>query len=342
MTKEMGKTMTTRIIPAVKFSAIACVAVLAACSNAKDSSGDANEATTTQAVSAPAAATLSAYKLVRHVPTQADVAEQAGRMVRALGADATAEQTLRAAVKGATPATASVHAQANTMTVSYIAGNGSVDMVDEAVTGDLDSKGDIGAEAAKRVFLSRFDALAANAAVDTTGLKTANAKLFPIMQGQGMTGRPEPERVKEYVYAVPRILGGVEVFNAGVEVSVHRNGKVARTRSFGPTVQSERAAAEYTFSQTVSSAAAEARVKKDHPGAEIKTIGLRYWLPEGVSEQVVVPQHMYLVVRHSQVEGHDVAARGVYVAYSAQDPTAEPTVWPKANPAGASTVTRTK
>lgn len=323
--------MDTRIISIIKFGALACTATLTvACSNSKDEPGDIGA--TSQAVTSKATpATLSAYKLVRLAPTQSALAEQAGRVGRALGLDSTSEQDLRAAIKGvsASASATSVHAQSNNLTVSHLGSNNNLDVLDETVTGDTESTVDVGVDAAKKLFLTRFDALVSNGAIDSGGLKVAAAKLFPLMQGEGMTGQPSVERVKEYIYSVPRVLDGVEVFGSGVEVSIHRNGKVARVRSFGPIVSPQSPTPAYTFSQAVPSTAADARVKAEYPDAEIKPIGLRYWLPEGAAEQVLAPEYMYLVVRHTVVDGRDVSARGVYVAYSAQDAAAAPTVWPK-------------
>jgi hypothetical protein len=90
------------------------------------------------------------------------------------------------------------------------------------------------------------------------------------------------------------------------------------------------------LARTVSQADLESRVAAEHPSADIRAIGVRYWLPPGVASAVVEPTQLYFVVPTSVVEGQKIMARGFYASYSLRNPGQPPTVWPQAehNPPG--------
>ena len=64
----------------------------------------------------------------------------------------------------------------------------------------------------------------------------------------------------------------------------------------------------------------------------MKSLGLRYWLPEGTTSAVVEPRQMYFVVPTATVEGHTMHARGFYVAYSMSNSGSAAAIWPAPNP----------
>lgn len=291
-----------------------------------------------QGVSVSAVATLKAFELTRPQRGRAEVGSKAGRLAAALGGDVAAAKSAFGAAKGDIGA---VHAAIGaSIKASHTEDNDSLELLDESVTRDTASALDVGPAAAKTAFLSTFSGLVANGAVDGTGLNPAFAKLSHLMQGEGVSGQTPVERIKEYVHTVPRMLNGIEVFGAGVKISVHRNGKVARVGTFGPTVTSvlsdsgseEPSGAGFSFKQTVDAASADARVKAEFPNAIVKPVGLRYWLPAGVARAVVVPQHMYMVAHTVNIGGEQVKGRAFYVGYSSQDAGAAPTTWPHVDP----------
>jgi hypothetical protein len=217
-------------------------------------------------------------------------------------------------------------------------------VINEAVTHDTGAATDIGASAAQGLFLSAFKSAVSSGAVAAIGLDPADARTSRIMQGEGAYGQAPVEKTSEYIFTVPRKVNGVEVFEAGFEVSVHRAGQIARAKAFGPTMVSTTSAtgaevadaSGYTFTSSVSQADLDQRVKNEHPTADIQPIGVRYWLPPGGTTGIVEPTRMYFVVPKATIEGQTVKARGSWVSYSLRDASQAPAVWPKPekNPTG--------
>jgi hypothetical protein len=319
------------------FTSLAALAI--GCSASPEEPSSAGEARSTATTAADlTGSTLSAFELARPQHAPSELGDRAGKVAAAFGAGSAA---LRAAVAGAHADTGSVHAAlAGGIKVSHVDGNDSLQMLDETVTRDTGSSLDVGPSATGATFLSVFKSLVASGAVTSTGLDPASANLAKLMQGEGASGQSPLERVKEYVYRVPRMLNGIEVFGAGVDVSVHRNGKLARVKLYGPTVHSHVAAdgtetptaAGATFTAALGQAAADKRANADYPNAALKSIGLRYWLPEGAAQAVVAPAYLYLVTPVATLNGEQVKARGFYVGYSTRDAGGAPTVWPHAAP----------
>jgi hypothetical protein len=224
--------------------------------------------------------------------------------------------------------------------VNYTGANATVLAFNERVTRDTKSLTDIGAAAAGGIFRAAFQSLLTTGALPATGLQVANAHPSKIIQGEGLSGHAPTERVKEYLFTIPRTINGIEVFNAGFEASVHRSGQLARIKTFGPRVQSVVAADGseaptgdgYTFAPSVMKATTDARIAAEYPTAQVTPLGLQYWLPEGTTSAVVEPRQMYFVVPTATVEGHTVHARGFYVAYSTSRSSDAATVWPTPNP----------
>jgi len=319
------------------FTGLAALAVgCSASPEEPSSSGDARSTATTTADLT--GTTLSAFELVRPAHAPSELGDRAGKVAPVFGAGSAAA---RAALAGAHADTGSVHAAlAGGIKVSHVDGNDSLQVLDETVTRDTRSTADVGPSATGATFLSVFKSLVASGAVSSVGLDPASANLAKLMQGEGVSGQSPLERVKEYVYRVPRMLNGIEVFGAGVDVSVHRNGKLARVKLYGPTVHSQIAAdgsetptaVGGTFTAALGQAAADKRAKAEHPNTIVKSIGLRYWLPEGASQAVVAPAYLYLVTPVATLDGEQVKGRGFYVGYSTRDAGAAPTVWPSAAP----------
>lgn len=113
-------------------------------------------------------------------------------------------------------------------------------LLNEAVGNDLTSTTDIGESAARTRLEETIDQLVKSGVLDATGLDVSTAQLQLHKQGIKLPGQEPREWVKEYVFFVPRVLGGVGVryqnLQAGVQVSVHRRGDVASIRILGPAV----------------------------------------------------------------------------------------------------------
>jgi len=321
-------------IAAVFCASVGCTAILAGCSATPPEPQESNSSLTA-AVAAPV--TRYAFELTRPSHSPSELADQLGKLGVSLGAPA---DGARAALSAAKLDLGSVHAAiGQSVKASHVLGNDAFLVLDEAVTRDTTSATDVGAGPASATFLSAFKGLIERGAVQASGLSTASVRVTHVLQGEAESGKAPVERIKEYVHTVPRVLQGVEVFGAGVQINVHRNGQLARVAVFGPTVSAKLegsnelpTAAGFSFKQTVDAATADARVKAEYPKAVIKSIGLRYWLPEGETHGIVAPQHLYLITPTAVIDGQVVKARASYVAYSTQDAAAAPTVWPRANP----------
>ena len=230
------------------------------------------------------------------------------------------------------------------MQLSYRADNDQRLVINETVTGDVRARADIGLDAARTLFVSAFHGAVTSGAVSATGLNLKDVRNARIVQSEGMSGQAPLERTSEYIFTVPRTINGIEVFEAGFEISVHRAGQLARVKAYGPAVAATVGplgaelpdANGYAFERAVGDADLQTRVAAEHPSSDIRSIGVRYWLPPGIASAVVEPTQMYFIVPTATIGGEKVLARGFFVAYSLRDPGQPPTVWPRAehNPPG--------
>ena len=184
--------------------------------------------------------------------------------------------------------------------------------------------------------------------MNETGLDPTKPNLSHIIQGSGRTDLPayHVERVKEYLFFVPRLVNGIGVatgrasFPAGIQIAVHRNGGVASVKVMGPIVHSQPGPdgkedvqpPGYVVTRTVAKSDLDARVNREYPGATIKSLALQYRLPDDNLSSVVVPSQLYSVSTNTVVDGHAVHGRIQYVYYSVLDSTASSVLWPVPNP----------
>jgi hypothetical protein len=324
-------------------------AALAGCSDAtpradQAAAGDASAARG-QAVSA-AGGSLVAFRLSRAARSRAEVSQSGAALAAVLYGRAIPAESLTSALAMASAGPDVLDVDIGSpqgLQLSYRGNNDRRLVINEAVTTSRAAT-DIGPDAARKVFLSAFQSAVGSRAVSATGMNPDGARTSRIVQGEGVSGQAPVERTSEYIFTVPRTINGIEVFDAGFEVSVHRTGQLARVQAFGPTVVSTLTAAGaeapdasgYAFTRTVSQADLDARVAAEHPDAKIRPVGVAYWLPPGVVSAVVEPAQMYFVAPTATIEGEVVKARGFYVAYSLKDAALAPTVWPLAahNPSG--------
>lgn len=317
-------------------ASVACSALLVGCSGTPEEPRGSAQNAAPLTASTPVTVTRYAFELTRPLHSSSEVADRIGRLVAPLGAPA---ESARAGISAARADLGGVHAAiGQSVKASHLLSNDTFLVLDEAVTRDTTSTVDVGAGPANATFLATFKGLVDGGTIQSTGLSAASVRVTHVMQGEAEMGQVPVERIKEYVHTVPRVLQGIEVFGAGVHINVHRNGNLARIAVFGPTVLSNAdssnelpTAAGFSFKQTVDAATADARVKAEYPKALIKSIGLRYWLPEGQTRGVVAPQYMYMITPTAVIDGQIVKARASYVGYSTQDALAAPTVWPRAN-----------
>jgi hypothetical protein len=213
--------------------------------------------------------------------------------------------------------------------------------LDENVAHDFTTRTDVGVEAAAVQFERVVDELTTAGMVDGSKLDLAGARRTHVIEGAGSSNQSPIERVKEYVFYAPRLINGVTVARAGVRVSVHRSGKVASIRVEGPLVNATYdasgvaapAGTGYGVSRLVEESDLDARVRAENPGAEIKSLGLLYWLPDGVRSAVVAPRQGYMVFPPVHLGGQSGSGRGHRVLYTIDDVIAAPLVAPLADPA---------
>ncbi len=288
-------------------------------------------------------ARLQAFELIRQDMADDALAQKSARLAEVLYEEPAPVDTFKAAI-ATTKATASARLLQPdwkpSLKLSYRPVNDDLLLINSDVTRDTASQVDIGERAAEGLFRAAFQKALANGTISGTGLDVDNPRRSKIMQGEGVSGQLPVERVKEYIFTVNRKINGIEVFDAGVEISVHRNGRLARIKAFGPSVVSslglngaERVTGQgYEFAQTVTHEQTEARVRAEYPNAQVKALGLRYWLPEPGVKDVVAPREMYFVVPTAFIEGQTAYGRGFFVAYSVKDAKEDTLLWPRADP----------
>jgi len=281
---------------------------------------------------------FTAFGMNRRTRSQADVGRSATALAAVLYPGAPATGAIQAAAAAANPATGAADFEVVGVPGLQFSFRGDNDRrlaLNANVTADVGAAADVGADAARGAFLLAFSAARAQGLL-SAGLDPTEARPSRILQGEGMAGQAPVEKVSEYIFTVPRKLAGIEVFDAGFEVSVHRSGRLARVSAFGPTVASSVAASGaevpdstgYSFAASVDPVDLDKRVASEHPNADIKPIGVRYWLPPGQSSGVVEPAQMYFVVPTATVNGEKILARGFYKAYSLKVAGQPPAVWP--------------
>lgn len=224
--------------------------------------------------------------------------------------------------------------------VSYHAGAERVSAINQAVTRDTLSTANVGLDNAFKTFRGAMADLVRRKAVDPRGLDPEHPVLGKIVQGEAMSGQAAVERIKEYIFTLPRRINGIEVFGAGLEVSVHRNGKIARVKTYGPSVDSTVASDGlevpgpngYYLAQIIDASATDARVHADYPGHRIEAKGVQYFWPTEAGSAVVEPQQVYMVNSVATSDGVTVNGRAFYVAYSMANQIATPRIWPAPNP----------
>jgi hypothetical protein len=91
-------------------------------------------------------------------------------------------------------------------------------------------------------------------------------------------------------------------------------------------------AATAPAAQVVTQEEMEVHARAEYPKAEVKSLGLRYWLPQGGAEGLVEPRAMYFVAPTATVDGEVIHSRGFFVAYSVTDAGQTALVWPRADP----------
>lgn len=123
--------------------------------------------------------------------------------------------------------------------------------------------------------------------------------------------------------------------DAGVTISVHRSGALARIKVFGPSfapgIQDQQKAV------LVDQKGADARIAAAYPSARVEPLGLTYWLPPGQAKDqplAVAPQYLYVVYQWLPAvqDGKHLVSMGIMVSVSSIEQNAKATVWTEPAP----------
>lgn len=199
------------------------------------------------------------------------------------------------------------------------------------VTEDYTTLKDIGIDAARETFRSTLSQLIETGLVNSS-LAADTAEVRNLIEGGGYGGEAPTERVKEYWFYVPLVVDGArvrrELREAGVRISVNRDGRVASIRSAGPESWT---AAEQTVRQ-VSDAEIATRLNADFPKATIRPLGPTYILEDGQDDTVIGPRLAYYVSRQFEASGRTYNSRAQVVSYAVDDKNLVYQAWPPPNP----------
>jgi hypothetical protein len=187
---------------------------------------------------------------------------------------------------------------------------------------------DVGRAGAQRRFEATMAELVSKGAVRPDDYDLRDVRFGAVRAGYGRSDvGAQREWTKEYRFAVPRKIDGVEVYDAGVTVSVHRTGALASISVSGPVVER---ASRVPAPHHVQPAALDARFLAEFPGRTITFSGIRY---VHLADGLVKPRQMYRFA--SMITGPDGVAkpsRAMNVSYSLEDAAAPRIEWPSYDP----------
>jgi len=288
---------------------------------------------------------LSAFGLTHRVRSASEIADISAKLASVLLGEEISGDESRKSVAAATSAIGlgafdlQLHPHAK---VTYREDNDDLGVINDKVTRDTSSTEDVGLAKAEGIYSTTLGHLLVLGVVTANGWDTSDITRSQIKQGEAAQGQPTTVRIKEYLFTVPRKINGVGVFNAGVTISVHRSGALARIRVFGPTADSvvskdgleTPSGGGKTIVALVDEPLTRARLQVAYQTAEFETLGMKYFLPDGEGKGGFValePSQVYKVspVLPAIQNGKHLKGKGFYVAYSITSPLADPIVWPR-------------
>jgi hypothetical protein len=222
----------------------------------------------------------------------------------------------------------------SSIAVSYREDTDDLSVQDEAVRIDHTSPVDIGRKAALTRFNAALDSVIAGGIIQHSELDRTAIVNSTLLASEAAPGAPVMTRIMEYEFTVPKVWGGVRVHEAGVTISVHRSGALARIKVFGPSFTGMQGGPRTAL---VDQSAADARLAASYPSAKVEPLGLTYWLPPGQGKEtslVAEPQYRYLVYQRLPAvqDGKNLLSMGIIVSVSALDQNAKPIAWQENTP----------
>ena len=299
----------------------------AACTNTPSSGGDATPVAPLKQDIVAASAEHDSYELTVVRRTD-DELKAFGRQVASL--------VLETTLDGATFDTLEKPSQSDVVYASdeshqlflvYEPSFGILRLLRQDVSSDYTSDGDVGPDVAREIYRACALRLLDAGVLDRQGLDVENPELNLHTQSEGEVGKEPEVRTKEYVFFAKRRLGGASIRHgvreAGVQVSVHRNGEIASVR-----FQVSRVGAATRVSEVVGEAQAAELARKQFPGQIIEPKGLTYVQDASGSFRLTWDYQAHLQVT---IEGRPVNSRAEYGSF-AVGRSADATIWPIAEP----------
>lgn len=222
---------------------------------------------------------------------------------------------------------------------------------------DITSPTDVGASVARTIFEQTLKKLADSGLVNATDFdlsQVQESKTTTVLESS-ISSTDRVEVVNSYDFLAQRVLNGIPFVNAGIQVSVHRGGRIARIRMGGArpmtmkasdsaakdpgSVRTQSAGAEvgnnlvdiptgagFVFSGAIDKVRYETHFKRTFTNGLPDKAALMYMLPMSQTarpDATAVLEPMY-VFSFSSKYGES-ASRRRYVGYSLRDPSAPPT-----------------
>jgi hypothetical protein len=203
-------------------------------------------------------------------------------------------------------------------------------VINARVSADYADPTDIGEASARDVYRTTAAALGAAGALELAGLAIENPRLQLQVQGEGPVGEPAKERVKEYVFFARREVGGASIrhehHDAGLQISVHRNGAVASVRVSGPSVGS---GAPTALTSALSEEAADQLAQKEYVNHTVESQGLCYVLDDASNSFRL--RWTYKVSAKTVIDGRTINGRAQFISYAVDAPS-NAVRWPTPEP----------
>lgn len=218
-----------------------------------------------------------------------------------------------------------------TFSVNYEPRFAGLRVINNEVSDDYLNRQDIGLDAARVVFRATLEDLIQRGVVDAS-LNPDNAEVRNRIEGGGWVGEAPTERIKEYWFYVPLIVDGARVRkgsqDAGVRISINRDGRLAALRVTGPLSRTSAGAVV----RQVSDDEIGAQVSTDFPDSTIRGLGLNYVLDDTAAGAPVAPRQAYYISRRFTVNGQTFNSRAQVVSYGLDDVNFAYHAWPAPNP----------
>jgi hypothetical protein len=319
-------------VDTLKLTALLLPLALVSC--AKSDAAQANERQVLPSLRAASTPSTLSVKLIHRVRSAPEIGDKAAALLGILRPNTATLAEVRSAASAAARLNGNVHfapASFPGLVVSYREDDDDLSVEDEIVRGEHTTATDVGEADALIRFQSTVDAVVAAGLVQAFELDRQSPQRSKIMESEFSAGSPVVTRVREYEFTAPRVRAGVPVHEAGVTVSVHRTGALARIKISGPSFVGD-GPSDATM-PPVGHRAADAKVAAAYPSAKIVPIGLRYWLRPGEAKAAsvpVLPQYLYSVYQTlpAKQDGKNLLAQGITVAVSSVDKDAELVISP--------------